>query len=118
LTTRHGNAKLQDVSEQYLYLTTMGRVTGKAREIEIWFVEHKGKYYVLAEHREQADWVKNIARNQYVYVRIGQKAWDATARVLNAEHDRAMCHIAQELMQVKYGWGEGLPVEIAPYATC
>ena len=42
------------MDEQYLYLTTTGRVTGKPREIEIWFVESAGKYYVLAEHREDA----------------------------------------------------------------
>jgi len=35
LTTRRGNAKLQDVGEEYLYLTTTGRTTGKARGIEI-----------------------------------------------------------------------------------
>jgi len=118
LTTRRADAKLQDVSEQYLYLTTTGRVTGKAREIEIWFVEHDGKYYVLAEHREKVDWVRNIARNPYVHVRIGTSAWDAAARVLDEEKDRAVCRIAQELMREKYDWGSGLPVEIAPYATC
>lgn len=118
LTRLCGNAKVQCVSEQYLYLTTTGRATGKAREIEIWFVEHDSKYYVLAEHRERADWVKNIAKNPYVHVRVGASAWDAAARVLDAEKDRAVCHIAQKLMREKYGWGAGLPVEIAPYATC
>ena len=102
------------MSEQYLYLTTTGRVTGKPREIEIWFVENDGKYYVLAEHREKADWVKNIARNPHVHVRVGASARDAAARVLNAEKDRATYHIAQKLMREKYGWGEGLPVEIVP----
>ena len=106
------------MAEQFLYLTTTGRVTGKAREIEIWFVENEGKYYVLAEHRENADWVKNIARNPYVHVRIGQRAWDAAARALDAERDRDARQIAQRLMREKYGWGDGLAVEIAPYATC
>ena len=104
--------------EQFLYLTTTGRVTGTAREIEIWFVEHDGKYYVLAEHREKADWVKNIARNPYVHVRVGPRALDAAARVLDVDKDRAVYQIAQELMRKKYSWGSGLPVEIAPYSTC
>ena len=47
-------------SQQFLYLTTIGRKSGLPREIEIWFVEFDGKYFVLAEHGEQADWVKNI----------------------------------------------------------
>ena len=118
LTSAIGNAKLQDVSEQYLYLTTTGRVTGKAREIEIWFVENDGKYYVLAEHHEKADWVKNIAQNPYVHVRVGTRGMDAGARVLDAEKDRDGYLIAQKLMREKYGWGQGLPVEIAPYPTC
>jgi hypothetical protein len=29
----------------YLYLTTTGRVTGQAREIEIWFTERDGHFY-------------------------------------------------------------------------
>jgi deazaflavin-dependent oxidoreductase (nitroreductase family) len=118
LTTRRGDAKLKIVSEQYLYLTTTGRVTGKAREIEIWFVEHDGKFYILAEHRERADWVKNIARNPHVHARVGSSAFDATARALDAVHDRDVFHIAQKSMTEKYGWGDGLPVEIAPHPTC
>jgi deazaflavin-dependent oxidoreductase (nitroreductase family) len=106
------------MAEQFLYLTTTGRVTGKSREIEIWYVEHDGKYYILAEHRENADWVKNIAKNPYVHVRVGQRAQDAAARVLNVERDRAVYQIVQKLMKEKYGWDAGLPVELAPYATC
>ena len=43
----------------YLYLTTTGRVTAQAREIEIWFTEHSGRFYLVAE-RESANWVRNI----------------------------------------------------------
>lgn len=106
------------MAEEYLYLTTTGRVSGRAREIEIWFVDHDGKYYVLAEHREKADWVKNIAQNPYVHIRIGQKAMDAAARVLSEQRDSDAYANAQRLMKEKYGWDQGLPVEIAPYPTC
>ena len=41
----------------YLYLTTTGRVTGQPREIEIWFTEHGGHFYLTAE-RESANWVR------------------------------------------------------------
>lgn len=106
------------MAEEFLYLTTIGRVSGKAREVEIWFVENDGKYYVLAEHRENADWVKNISRNRYVHVRIGQRGIDAAARVLDAKQDRDAYAIVQQLMKEKYAWDQGLPVEIAPYSTC
>ena len=32
----------------FLYLTTIGRRTGLPREIEIWFTERDGRYYVIA----------------------------------------------------------------------
>ena len=43
-----------------LHLTTIGRVTGRAREIEIWFIFHHEKFYVFSEHREAAGWVITI----------------------------------------------------------
>ncbi len=101
-------------TEQYLYLTTIGRKTGLPREIEIWFVSFDGKYYVLAEHREKAQWVRNIRANPRVRVRVGEKSFDATARVLDKTRDRATYEKAQRLEREKYGWGAGLPVEIAP----
>ena len=99
--------------EQYLYLTTTGRVTGKLREIEIWFVESESKLYILAEHFHEAQWVRNIQRNPRVGVRVRGSEFDAIARVLDPEGDREAWRTAQQRARKKYGWGEGLPVEIA-----
>lgn len=101
-------------AEQYLYLTTIGRKTGLPREIEIWFVSFDGKYYILAEHRENAHWVKNIHKHPRVHVRVGEKTFHATARVLDKTRDHATYEHAQRLEREKYGWGAGLPVEIVP----
>ena len=54
----------------YLYLTTTGRVTSQPREIEIWFTEHRGHFYLVAE-RESANWVRNIQSKPQVKVRVG-----------------------------------------------
>lgn len=97
---------------QFLYLTTVGRVTGRPREIEIWFVESEGKYYILAEHFHEAQWVKNIQHNQRVRVRVGEQDFEATARVLDQQRDRDGWETTQRLAVEKYGWGDGLPVEI------
>jgi deazaflavin-dependent oxidoreductase (nitroreductase family) len=97
---------------QFLYLTTTGRVTGLPREIEIWFVESKGKLYVLAEHFHETQWVKNIARDSRVRVRLGDHEFDANARILDEQRDRAAWATAQRLAREKYDWGDGLPVEI------
>ena len=96
----------------FLYLTTTGRKTALRREIEIWFVELKGKLYVLSEHFHRAQWVKNILSNPDVTVRLGGREFKATARVLTREADAAAWDEVQELARRKYGWGDGLPVEI------
>lgn len=99
---------------QYLYLTTTGRVTGLPRQIEIWFVAANGKLYILAEHFHKAQWVQNIARNPRVRVRLGGREFGASARALDSERDRETWQLAQKLEEEKYGWGDGLPVEITP----
>lgn len=98
--------------EQYLYLTTIGRVTAKPREIEIWFVELRGNLYVLAEHFHEAQWVKNIERNPLVQVRLRGREFKAVAHALDRQRDRDTWVAAQQLAREKYGWGEGLPVEL------
>ncbi|MCI0488498.1 MAG: nitroreductase family deazaflavin-dependent oxidoreductase [Blastocatellia bacterium] len=105
---------MQSGELQYLYLTTTGRVTGREREIEIWFVATGGKLYILAEHFHKAQWVQNILRNPRVKVRLGDREFEATARVLDPESDAELWQRAQQLEREKYGWGEGLPVEITP----
>jgi deazaflavin-dependent oxidoreductase (nitroreductase family) len=99
---------------KYLYLTTTGRITGKPREIEIWFVESDAKLYILAEHLHETQWVKNIKRNPRVRVWLGRSSFEATARVLDYNRDRKAWLAAQCLAREKYGWGDGLPVELTP----
>ena len=99
---------------QYLYLTTTGRRTGLPREIEIWFVTHAGRLYILAEHFHRAQWVKNIIANPSVQVRVGGLEFKATARVLDEQGDADLYQLAQRLEREKYDWGDGLPVEITP----
>ncbi len=104
-------------SLQYLYLTTKGRVTGLPREIEIWYVERAGNFYVLAEHFHRAQWVKNVAKEPRVQVRVGAGRVAATARVLDPVTDRGEWQAVQRLAHEKYGWGDGLPVRIVPDGT-
>jgi|ERR1041384_409425 deazaflavin-dependent oxidoreductase (nitroreductase family) len=104
------NTAIQD--EQYLYLTTIGRITGEPREIEIWFVESEGKFFILAEHFHKAQWVKNIEHDSRVHVRVGDLEFEGAARVLDAKRDEVDWQTARRLANDKYGWGDGLPVEI------
>jgi deazaflavin-dependent oxidoreductase (nitroreductase family) len=99
---------------QVLYLTTIGRRAGLPREIEIWFVVWCEHFYLFAETGEAAGWVKNIRRNPKVTVRIGEWQVDATARVLDRHTDRKLWDQVAAIADRKYGWGDGLPVEITP----
>ena len=101
-------------AESYCYLTTTGRVSGEPREIEIWFTERAGRYYVIAEHGHSAHWVRNLRAHDTVDVRVGGRAFKARARVVEAAADRALGAAIQALSRAKYGWGEGLVVELRP----
>jgi deazaflavin-dependent oxidoreductase (nitroreductase family) len=99
---------------QFVYLTTTGRTSGKPREIEIWFVVFEDKLYLFAEHGMAAHWVKNILASAAVGVRLGDERCEATARVVNPAAEAPLAARIRPLMQTKYGWSEGLPVEISP----
>lgn len=49
----------QFADADYCYLTTTGRVSGKAHTIEIWFALHDKTLYLLSGGRETSDWIKN-----------------------------------------------------------
>jgi deazaflavin-dependent oxidoreductase (nitroreductase family) len=108
-------ASLQSIAdEQVLYLTTVGRRTGLPREIEIWFIVCRERFYLFCEHGEAAGWVKNIRRDPHVSVRAGRRRFKALARVLDYDRERRLWDEVQAIADRKYGWGDGLPVEIAP----
>lgn len=106
---------MQEFADQkVLDLTTVGRRTGLPRQIEIWFLVYRDRFYVLAETGETAAWVKNIRHNPAVTVRIGERQIGATARVLDRATDCELWDAVAAIADRKYGWGDGLPVEITP----
>jgi deazaflavin-dependent oxidoreductase (nitroreductase family) len=99
--------------EKYLYLTTRGRRTGRPREIEIWFTHHEDRFYVIAEY-DTSNWVKNLQTDPAVQVRVASKSFAAQARILAVESDGELVKTVQELSSKKYGWGDGLVVQLIP----
>jgi deazaflavin-dependent oxidoreductase (nitroreductase family) len=97
----------------YLYLTTTGRVTGQPREIEIWFTEHGGHFYLVAE-RESANWVRNIQSQPQVKVRVGDAEFNAIARVAHNDREPQLAVTVKALFDAKYGWSDGFIVERTP----
>lgn len=92
--------------EQYAYLTTIGRRSGRAHRIEIWFATQEGKMYLLAGGRERADWVRNLQAHAQVSVELDDETHVGTARILEvgAVEDQR----ARELLVNKYREGDNL----------
>lgn len=97
-------------------MTTQGHKTGKPREIEIWFTARNGRFYLIAEH-ETSNWVKNIRASSEVQVRVAGQNYAATARVVSKNDELELHTAVCELSREKYGWGEGLVIEILPSNT-
>ena len=95
---------------EFLYLTTTGRRSGVAREIEIWFTRHERVHYVIAELGERAQWVRNLTQDPRVTVRVGDERFAARARVVPA--DTELAAEVRRLSEAKYGWGDGLVVAL------
>lgn len=93
-------------NEDYCYITTVGRVTGKPHEIEIWFGMLGGEtIYLLSGGGEKSDWVKNMRVQPRVDVRIAKRQFTGQARFdLGAEEESQ----ARRMLAAKYqGWREG-----------
>lgn len=98
---------------KYLYLTTTGRRSGRPRRIEIWFTRHAGRYYLIAEHGLRARWVQNLLADPAVGARVGAQSFRARARVVDRA-ERELVATVRALSEAKYGWGDGLVVEVSP----
>ena len=102
-----------DVSP-FLYLTTRGWKTGKPHQIEIWFVELEGRFYLISERGTGAHWVQNLTRNPQVTFLVGGRDYQGTARTVDASEHKDLAHRVQDLFRAAYDWNEGLIVELAP----
>ncbi|HEY4397342.1 MAG TPA: nitroreductase family deazaflavin-dependent oxidoreductase [Acidimicrobiia bacterium] len=68
--------------DDFCYLTTRGRVSGRPHEIEIWFALDEHTLYMLSGGRDRSDWVRNLQAEPAVSVRLRDSTYDATARVV------------------------------------
>lgn len=97
---------------QFLYLTTTGHKSGRPHEIEIWFVAHAGCYYLVSEMRERSHWVQNIRKNASIRFRVEDRHYEGHGRVVIDADEPDLASAAKSLMDKKYGWSEGLLVEL------
>jgi deazaflavin-dependent oxidoreductase (nitroreductase family) len=84
--------------EDFCYLTTKGRVTGKLHDIEIWFGAQRGGIYLMAgDHK--SDWVRNLIKDPNVTVRIARYHFNGVARLVADEQDEMT---ARQMLADKY----------------
>ncbi len=85
--------------EDFCYLTTTGRVSGRPHRIEIWFELEAATVYLLAGAGHRSDWVRNLSRDSSVTLELGGRAFPATARVVEDPKEQAL---ARRLLFDKY----------------
>lgn len=91
-------------AQDYCYLTTTGRVSGRPHEIEIWFGAQENTLYLLSGSGK-SDWVKNLRKDPAVSVRITTHNFTGTARVVEEQEEE---RTARYLIAEKYHeWEEG-----------
>ena len=78
--------------DDFCYLTTTGRRSGRPHRIEIWYAESDDgrTLYLLAGGRDSSDWVRNLRSDAACTVRIGSReapTLQASGRVLDEPDD-------------------------------
>jgi deazaflavin-dependent oxidoreductase (nitroreductase family) len=100
MTERIRDVVMSLAGEDYCYLTTTGRVTGRPHEIEIWFGSRDSSLYLLSGGGRESDWLKNLLKNPRVTVRIAKTVFSATARlVADPEEEMAARYMLAEKYQ-------------------
>jgi deazaflavin-dependent oxidoreductase (nitroreductase family) len=91
---------LQKLTEEdFCYLTTIGRISGRPHTIEIWFALFGQTLYMLSGGRDKSDWVKNALQNPTVQMKINSSIFNGTARLVNGTAEDTL---ARKIVFEKY----------------
>jgi deazaflavin-dependent oxidoreductase (nitroreductase family) len=85
--------------DDFCYLTTTGRRSGRPHTIEIWFALSGSTLYLLSGGRDRSDWVKNALTHPAVRVKIRESIFTGQARVVSDQQEDAL---ARKLVYEKY----------------
>jgi deazaflavin-dependent oxidoreductase (nitroreductase family) len=82
---------LQNLAEEdFCYLTTTGRISGRPHTIEIWFALHEQTLYLLSGGRDKSDWVKNALQTPTVQMKINTTILSGTARLITSTEEDSL----------------------------
>ena len=85
----------------FCYLTTVGRRSGRAHEVEIWFGVAGDTLYLISGNGPGADWFRNASADPHVTIRVGGESVAGMAREVSDPVERRQ---VGELMGAKYPW--------------
>jgi len=83
--------------DDYCYLTTTGRRTGRPHRIEIWYAIDGSTLYLLAGGGRSADWVQNLMVDPSALLEVDGMERPVLARVLTDDQE------AERARQLVYG---------------
>jgi hypothetical protein len=70
------------------------------------------KYYILSERKKASHWVKNIIIDPIVTFNINNKTYKGYVRLVDKSKELTLANTVSDLMFSKYGWNNGLIVEL------
>src|SRR5437016_12083595 len=105
---------LKDSKHQFLYLTTEGWKTKAPHRIEIWYIRHQGRFYLVSQYRDQAHWVRNIKNHPGISFEVDSDKYVGLGRIIDSSEEPELAKKVSELMDEKYQWSDGLIVELRP----
>ncbi len=96
-------------------ITTIGRRSGKAHEIEIWFGVIDDTMYLISGNGPSADWYRNALACPSVSVRLAGVTLRGLARHVNDRDERRR---VGDLMGHKYSWDGDASIGLTRHAWC
>jgi len=85
--------------ENFCYLTTTGRISGRPHTIEIWFALNEQTLYMLSGGLDKSDWVKNALHTPAVQLKINNSIFSGHARLVNDTEEDTL---ARKIVFEKY----------------
>ena len=82
--------------------------------IEIWYVTHNERYYIMSERGINAHWVRNINHNSRISFSINNSEYEGEGRIIDFTKESQLAAQVSEIMNAKYRWDQGLIVELRP----
>jgi deazaflavin-dependent oxidoreductase (nitroreductase family) len=88
-------------AEQFCYLATVGRRSGRPHTIEVWFGTDGAGLFLISGGADRSDWVRNLLADRSASVRVADSVFAVQARVPLTESDER--ERAVRLLHDKYG---------------